>query len=63
MMAKKAAQMYITQDTERKKAMDMLEKAMNMLGPARDKTKPNKFLTGCIGRIRDVIAASEKKED
>ena len=27
MMAKKAANMYIKQDSERKKAMDMLEKA------------------------------------
>ena len=44
--------------------MDMLEKAMNMLGPsAKDCSKPNKYLTGCIGRIKDVIAAAEKTED
>ena len=63
MMAKKAANMYIKQDSERKKAMDMLEKAINMLGPAREKNKPNKYVSSCIGRIKEVISSAEKKEE
>ena len=34
-----------------------------MLGPKVDCKKPNKYLTGCIGRIKDVIASAEKKEE
>lgn len=43
--------------------MDMLEKALNILGPARDKNKSNKYLSGCLGRLKDVIKSSEKKEE
>ena len=55
--------MYIKQDSERKKAMDMLEKAINMLGPTKDKNKPNKYLNSCVGRIKEVISSADKKEE
>lgn len=43
-MAKKAADMYIKQDGERKKAINMIDRAITMLGP-QDKTRPNPYLT------------------
>ena len=55
MMAKKAANMYIKQDSERKKAMDMLSKAINMLGPIHETNKPNRYVNSCMGRIKEVI--------
>lgn len=33
LMAKKAAEMYLKQDGERKKAMNMIDRAITMLGP------------------------------
>ena len=63
MMAKKAANMYIKQDSERKKAIDMLDKALNMLGPPKDPKKPNKYLNSCVGRIKQIIQDAEKKEE
>lgn len=61
-MAKKAADMYIKQDGERKKAIAMIDRAIGMLGP-QDKTRPNPYLTNCVNKVRDlvVMSASESK--
>lgn len=47
LMAKKAADMYIKQDGERKKAIAMIDNALTMLGP-QDKARPNPYLTQCV---------------
>jgi hypothetical protein len=44
LMAKKAAEMYLKQDGERKKAMNMIDRAITMLGP-QEKARPNPYLT------------------
>ena len=57
LMAKKAADMYIKQDGERKKAIAMIDRAITMLGP-QEKARPNPYLTQCVTRVRDLIIQS-----
>merc|ERR1712060_244240 len=62
MMAKKAADLYIKQDGERKKAIEMIDKSLDMLGP-QDKTRPNPYLSECVNRVREIIIEASKKPD
>lgn len=57
MMAKKAADLYIKQDGERKKAIDMLDRAIKLLGPV-EKSRANPYLTKCVQRVRSIIDQS-----
>jgi len=44
LMAKKAADMYLKQDGERKKAINMIDRAITLLGP-QDKARTNPYLS------------------
>ena len=63
LMARKAAALYIENDSERKKAMEMLGKARHMLGMKKDASRPNRYLSGCVERVKAVIKASEAQGD
>ena len=55
LIAKKAAMLYIKQERERKKAIEMLDKAMDMLGETVQPDEPNPYLTGCVTKVKKAI--------
>ena len=54
MMAKKAADMYMKQDGERKKAMIMIDQAIEMLGPVT-KARGNNHLQQQVDHVRYLV--------
>ena len=55
MIAKKTANMYIKQEREKREAIDKLDKAIRMLGNVVKKGGPNRFLTGCVDKVKMAI--------
>ena len=51
--------MYIKQDTERRKQIQMIDRSLSMLGPV-EKTRPNPYLTDCVESLKDTIIASSR---
>lgn len=57
-MAKKAASMYMKQDLERKRSMQMLDDAIEMLGPI-EKAKPNPLLVNYVEAMKRAIESAK----
>ena len=55
LIAKKTANMYIKQEREKREAIDKLDKAIRMLGNVVKKGGPNRFLTGCVDKVKMAI--------
>lgn len=61
-MAIKAAEMYMKQDSERKKSILMIDQAIEMLGPI-EKIKGNQLIEDSVDNVKKVIEQSSKKPE